>query len=363
VERILIGSEQAPVSEVLVASGSIAQPDPTTIVPSREGRATVAVLTQPGAAATLARRVRRSLLAAGLRAEVRVVPDRDAAKTLAIAEECYLWLNELALTRRDVLVGIGGGALTDLAGFVAATYLRGVDAVYLPTTLLGAVDAAVGGKTGVNIGGKNLVGVFHHPVRVLIDPDVLAGLPPELIVEGTAEAVKCGFIADPALVRLYEDDGIDAPLEEVVTRAVTVKASVVSEDFREQGRREILNYGHTVGHAVEVAGAMSHGHAVAVGMVAAGTAAAEVTGFAEASRQRDLLARLGLPVETSGLSPSRVRSLMALDKKRRGAGLRMVLLERMGRAVVRAVDPATVDRALDSVGVRATGTDKEHGRR
>jgi 3-dehydroquinate synthase len=299
----------------------------------------------------VARSLRRQLDDAGVRSDVRVVPDRDAAKTLLVAEDCYLWLNELALTRDDLIVGVGGGAATDLAGFVAATYLRGVAVVHVPTTLLGAVDAAIGGKTGVNVGGKNLVGAFHHPRAVLIDPDVLDGLPSELLVEGAAEALKCGLIADPALVALYEAEGIDADLEEVVVRAVRVKADVVGEDFEERGKRAILNYGHTVGHAVEIAASMPHGHAVAVGMVAAGAASQEITGFTAADRQRDLIGRLGLPVSAPQVDTRTVRAYMALDKKRRGDELRMTLLEAIGRATVRAVDDATVRVALAAIGI------------
>ncbi len=350
-DRILVGPAGAPACEILIEEGLVDDPDAGLVVPPRDGRTRIAVLTQPGRPAVYARSLGRAVRDTGLTAEVRVVPDRDAAKTLATAEEAYTWLNGLALTRDDLIVGVGGGAVTDLAGFVGATYLRGVDVVYVPTTLLAAVDAAIGGKTGVNIGGKNLVGAFHHPVRVVIDPGVIAGLPDELIVEGTAEALKAGLVGDPELVALYETHGIDAPLDEVVARAVRVKAGVVSADFTEQGTRAVLNYGHTVGHGVEMAAALPHGHAVAIGMVAAGRASEIVTGFTGADRQRDLIGLLGLPTAAPGLAASTVRSFMALDKKRSAEGLRMTLLETVGRATVTAVDDATVRRALEAVGI------------
>lgn len=349
-ERILIGDEAAPASEALIASG--AHSDSEHLVPARDGRTTVAIITQPGPAARVARHARRVIAAGGFKAEVRVVPDRDAAKTLEVAEGCYLWLNELRLTRDDLIIGVGGGGVTDLAGFVAATYLRGIDVVHVPTTLLAAVDAAIGGKTGINVGGKNLVGVFHHPLRIIIDPDLLEGLPNDILLEGTAEALKTGLVGDLELVRLYEQDGIDAPLDEVITRAVRVKARVVSADFRELGQRAILNYGHTVGHGIELAGAMSHGYAVAVGMVAAGVASERVAGFSEAERQRQLISDLGLPTTApTDLDPNAVRAYMALDKKRDASGLRMTLLEQLGSAKVASVDAATVEAALAAVGI------------
>jgi 3-dehydroquinate synthase len=226
-----------------------------------------------------------------------------------------------------------------------------VQAVLVPTTLLAAVDAAIGGKTAVNVDGKNLVGVFKHPERVLVDLDVLGALPEELLREGSAEALKVGMIADREIVELYAHEGIAAPLREIVAKAVAVKAEVVSEDYRETGRRAILNYGHTIGHAVETLARVSHGEAVAVGMVAAAAASEAVTGFPAAGLQNDVLARLGLPVQAPDLPVERVRRVMELDKKRDESGLRMVLLEDIGRPVLRSVDDATVDAALAAVGL------------
>ena len=330
--RIVIGSE------VL---------DAATLLGDLEPRR-AAVVAQPGSQA-VARGVARALRDVGVASDTRVVPDGEAAKTLGIVEDVGLWLNELGLTRHDLVVAVGGGAVTDLGGFVAATYLRGIDAVYVPTTLLGAVDAAIGGKTGVNLAGKNLVGVFRHPRRVVVDVAVVATNPPALIRSGSAEALKTGLVGDPELVALYERDGIDADVGEVVERAVAVKAEIVTEDFTESGRRMVLNYGHTVGHAVEVACGLSHGDAVAVGMVAAGRVSRLVAGFDGEDRQRRLIERLGLPVGVTDLDREEAVRLIGLDKKRGSEGLRMVVLTDVGSPEVIAVDAATVDAALDAI--------------
>ncbi len=220
-----------------------------------------------------------------------------------------------------------------------------------PTTLLAAVDAAIGGKTAVNVDGKNLAGVFRHPEAVLVDVDVLDALPERHKVEGAAEAIKAGFIADMAIVEAYEAHGVGVDLEEIVDRSVAVKVSVVNDDFTEQGRRAILNYGHTVGHAIETSTGRSHGPSVAIGMIAAGAASAHVLGFAGESRQRDVLGKVGLPTAAPDARGEIVRSLMALDKKRDETGLRMVLLADFEAPEVLPADDATVRAALDAIGL------------
>ena len=204
------------------------------------------------------------------------VPDAEAAKTAQVAASLWSLLGQAGFTRTDLLVGVGGGAVTDLAGFVAASWLRGVPVIQVPTTLAGMVDAAVGGKTGINIAeGKNLVGAFHPPAAVLCDTDTLRTLPAAELLPGMAEVVKHGFIADPRTLELIEADPVLAVdptgpvLPELVERSVRVKAHVVTEDLRESSLREILNYGHTFGHAVEqVEGYLwRHGSAVSVGLV------------------------------------------------------------------------------------------------
>jgi 3-dehydroquinate synthase len=340
VERILIGDR----SEILIDRGPVSR----EVLPPRDDRDKVAVLTQPGAG-PIADLVCATIDAAPV--QQMVLPDRDKAKTLAVAESVYEWLAELGVSRHSTVVGVGGGSVTDLAGFVAATYLRGIEVVHVPTTLLGAVDAAIGGKTGVNLGGKNLVGVFYHPTRVVIDLDVLDELPLELKREGMAEVLKAGLIADPVLLAELESAGLGADLNLAVPRAVAVKAAVIREDFRERGIRETLNYGHTIGHAVEIVGGIPHGHAVAIGMVAAGRIAEELLGFREADRQLQAIARLGLPVRSAGVSRERVLEVLARDKKRDAAGARMVLLQAIGRPVVRSVSNEMISLGLSVIGI------------
>jgi 3-dehydroquinate synthase len=311
----------------------------------------VGVITQPGVPLAIAESLAAEAVASGLAAGVLLIPDGERAKTLALVEDLCRRLADMGMDRSGAVVGVGGGAATDLAGFVAAVYLRGVAAHYVPTTLLGAVDASIGGKTGVNLKAKNQVGLFRHPERVVIDVDVLDALEPSLAVEGLAEALKAGLIGDPRLVDLLEGAGPQADLEEVVTRALAVKASIVGSDFMDRGERNHLNYGHTIGHAIEVAGGLSHGRAIAVGMVAAGRISAEVAGFAEERRQTEIIRSLGLPISAPGVPADDIVELMGRDKKRAGGALRFVVLEAIGRPRVTEVDPTTVRAALSVIGI------------
>jgi 3-dehydroquinate synthase len=286
---------------------------------------------------------------AGVETVSYTLPDGEAAKQLSVVEDVYRFLNGHRFSRDDAVVGVGGGALTDVAGFIAATYLRGISAFYLPTTLLAGVDAAIGGKTAVNVDGKNLAGVFAHPEAVFIDMDIIDALPKEQKVIGAAEAVKTGFLADLAIVTAFEAEGIDTDLEEIVNRSVAVKVGVVNDDFTEQGRRAILNYGHTIGHGIESTTGMPHGEAVSVGIVAAGYASQHALGFTGAVRQEDVLTTIGLPVRAPGVKLQAVRSMIALDKKRDSAGLRMVLLEDFGSPVIIRPDDATVQAAFAGI--------------
>lgn len=337
-DRIPIGDH----SEVVIGRGL-----PEPLLPISPSRRRTAILTQP-TVNHIAERVRE--LVDGESA-VRALPDREAAKTLGVAETTYEWLAELGLSRHDTVVGVGGGALTDIAGFVAATYLRGVEVVHVPTTLLGAVDASIGGKTAVNVAGKNLVGAFWHPSRVVIDIDVMDALPRPLILEGSAEAVKCGFIADEVLIQMFATDGIEADLYEVVRRSVAIKASVVTEDEREVGRRAHLNYGHTIGHAIEFATHIPHGHAVAIGMAAAAVASKRVTGYDAINEHLEVLRAVGLPSVSPAVDKHEILTYLARDKKRDHSGTRMTLLEGPQRPVLLPVDAATVDAALEAVGI------------
>jgi len=280
--------------------------------------------------------------AAGVRPLTLQVPDAEAGKSIEVAAGCWEQLGAAGFTRTDGIVGLGGGAATDLAGFVAACWLRGVRWVPVPTSLLGMVDAAVGGKTGINTAaGKNLVGAFHPPVGVLCDLAMLDSLPAADLTAGLAEVVKCGFIADPAILDLIEDDPAAAAdpagpaVRELVERAIRVKAEVVSADLRESGRREILNYGHTLGHAIEkVEGyRWRHGHAISVGMVYAAALARRAGRLdaATAARHRSLLTTLGLPTSYRADAWPELLATMRVDKKARGNRLRFVVLDGLAR--------------------------------
>ncbi|SDS69662.1 3-dehydroquinate synthase [Friedmanniella luteola] len=281
------------------------------------------------------------------------VPDAEAAKTATVAASCWSVLGNAGFTRSDAVVGLGGGSTTDLAGFVAATWLRGVRLVTVPTSLLGMVDAAVGGKTGINTPeGKNLVGAFYEPAGVLCDLDSLTTLPPADLVGGLAEVIKCGFIADPAILTLVETspDACRTPgspeLRELVERSVRVKAEVVSGDLREStsvgGRvgRELLNYGHTLGHAVERREhyRWRHGEAVSVGLVFVAELArrAGLIDDALAARHAAVLSSVGLPVRYEAGAFDELLVTMGLDKKTRGSTLRFVVLNGLASAEILA---------------------------
>lgn len=290
-----------------------------------------------------------SLAALGMRPTMIEVPDGEPAKSAAVAQHCWERLGESGFTRSDAIVAVGGGAITDLGGFVAATWLRGVPVLHVPTTLLGMVDAAVGGKTGINTAaGKNLVGVFHPPAAVICDLDSLSTLPRADLAAGLAEVVKAGFVRDPEILALVAADPQgalawdDPTLRTLIERAIRVKAQIVGQDLRETaggpGGREILNYGHTLGHAIEHVEQYRwrHGDCVAVGMVFAAEVAA-VSGLLESGvvdQHRALLGSLGLPTsypDASGFD--RMRAVMAVDKKARGEVLSFILLTGIGQPV------------------------------
>ena len=279
---------------------------------------------------------------AGFTALTAEIPDAEEGKHIEVASFCWQVLGQNDFTRSDAVVAVGGGAVTDLAGFVAATWLRGVKVIHMPTSLLGMVDAAVGGKTGINTAeGKNLVGAFHPPAGVLADLDTLDTLPKNEMISGMAEVIKCGFIADPAILDLIEKDpaAVSDPrsdaVRELIERAITVKARVVSEDLKETGQREILNYGHTLGHAIELAERYSwrHGAAVSVGMMFAAELARSVGRLsdADADRHRSILESLGLPITYRRDRWQALLDGMRRDKKSRGDLLRFVVLDGVGR--------------------------------
>ena len=256
VTRIRVGGEQ-PYGVVLGANV-------LTELPALIGdQARTVVLIYAEGMERLAEPARQALTAGGYAVHAEPVPAGEQAKDITVATALWSRLAAHRISRSDAIVGLGGGAVTDLAGFVAATWLRGVRVVLVPTTLLAIVDAAIGGKTAINIGaGKNLVGAFHPPAGVLADLEALASLPAHEYVSGMAEVIKAGFIADPVILDLIERDPSGAarpggPHErELVERAIRMKAEVVAADLREAGQRETLNYGHTLGHAIELSRAV-----------------------------------------------------------------------------------------------------------
>lgn len=292
------------------------------------------------------------------------VPDAEDAKSAEVLNYCWSVLGDNGFTRSDALIGVGGGSTTDLAGFVAATWLRGVAIVQVPTTLLGMVDAAVGGKTGINTGaGKNLVGSFHAPVAVVCDLDTLAELPRSEMISGMAEVIKYGFIADPRILELVGEDpqGVldpaGATLQELIERSVQVKAEVVSGDFKEALGpalgREVLNYGHTLGHAIELSERYRwrHGPAISVGMVYAAELAMMVGKLDETvvELHRELLSAVGLPISYDGAFPPLLEA-MKRDKKTRGDTLRFVILAGVAKPeLLIGPDPAVLAAAYAQV--------------
>lgn len=303
------------------------------------------LVVHPVALTATAEALQAELVKSGFEALLAGVPDSEDAKRVEVAAFCWGILGKADFTRTDLVIGLGGGSTTDLAGFVAATWLRGVDLIQIPTTLLGMVDAAIGGKTGINTAeGKNLVGVFHAPVAVLIDIDTLHTLPRHELLASYGEIVKCGFIADEKILEIIEQDINSATdtsspqFRELIERCVSIKARVVSEDFKDHGLREILNYGHTLGHAIEHNERYQwrHGAAVSVGMVfvaelaqLAGKLSPEVV-----DRHRSILKSLGLPISYRASEFDKLIGTMQRDKKSRAGSLRFVVLEDIGKTSI-----------------------------
>jgi 3-dehydroquinate synthase len=341
--RIAVGGERP--YEVVVGTGVLAE------LPSLIGdQARNVVVVHSAALAGAAAPVCQALASAGYAVQPEPVPDGEAAKEITVAAGLWSRLAAASVGRTDAIVGVGGGAVTDLTGFVAATWLRGVRVVLVPTTLLGMTDAAVGGKTAINTAdGKNLVGAFYPPAGVLADISVLATLPPAEYVSGLAEVIKAGFIADPVILDLIEADPAGAarpggPHErELIERAIAMKAGVVSADLREAGLRETLNYGHTLGHAIERVEdfGIRHGEAVSIGMCFA-AALGRLAGRLDAptaQRHRSVLTAVGLPVRYRAGAWPALRSAMAVDKKTRAARLRFVVLDGLARPAIMADPP------------------------
>lgn len=360
ITRIEVGSVPADVStyQAMIGPGLLGE------LPGLLGRDCERVLVvYPRALQATGETVREDLAGHGYNAIAAEIPDGEEAKLLPVAGFCWSILGQSDFTRSDAVVSVGGGTVTDVAGFVAATWLRGVKVIHIPTTLLAMVDAAVGGKTGINTTeGKNLVGAFHPPAGVLIDMDSLHTLPERQMLSGMAEIVKIGFIDDERILQLVEDNPLeriidpDGPiLRELIERAIAVKARVVSADLRESGEREILNYGHTLGHAIEYAERYQwpHGAAVSIGMVYVAELARMASGLPDdvVDRHRSILSKLKLPITYRGDRWPKLLEAMGRDKKTRGSLLRFVVLDgRTGRTTrLAGPDPAIMQAAFAEI--------------
>ncbi|MFM8895312.1 MAG: 3-dehydroquinate synthase [Actinomycetales bacterium] len=342
----------------------------TEEIPGLLGPTAQVAIIHPGTLRDRATGIAAAIADAGHRAILIEVPDAEQAKTVQVLATCWDTLGSNGFTRTDAVIGVGGGAVTDLAGFVAATWMRGISSVLEPTTLLGMVDAAIGGKTGINaVAGKNLIGAFHSPAGVVCDLDLLASLPPTDLAAGMAEVVKVGFTSDPTILEQVRNDPVGcldphgSLLAELVCRAVQVKATVVGLDFREEATgvlgtggvaREVLNYGHTFGHAVEhVEGyRWRHGAAVSVGLAYVAELA-RIGGYlpdADADAHREICSLLGLPTEYAPDRWDSLRAAMAMDKKTRNGVLRFVILRRIGDPVIlEGPEPALMEAAYAAI--------------
>ena len=270
------------------------------------------------------------------------IPDGESGKSATVLNQAWNWLGAAGFTRTDLIIGIGGGAVTDFAGYLAASWLRGIDWVAVPTTVAGMVDAAVGGKTGINSDyGKNLIGAFHSPISVLVDPEWLTTLSDRDFAAGLAEVVKCGFIRDEKILSLIKDLTLvdirnsRETTVELIERSIAVKAAVVSGDFKESFDREILNYGHTFGHAVELLSKYSlrHGECVSIGMAYIAHLASELNLISDdlCALHISTLSGLGLPITFNGAEWPELLAAMKLDKKSRGNTLRFVVITEIGK--------------------------------
>ena len=347
--------------EVFIEAGSSAKA--ASYLPEGAAPGAVFIITDENVAALYLERVRASFAAAGPAVATAVIPAGETEKNLSRVEWLYHRMLEAGLDRKSIIVALGGGVVGDVAGFAAATYMRGIAFVQIPTTIVAQVDSSVGGKTGVDLAeGKNLIGAFHQPAAVVIDPETLSTLPRRETSAGLAEVIKHGVILDADYFKRLEDLGqglleMDAARAgEVVRRSVEIKAEVVSRDEREAGLRAILNFGHTVGHALEALTGYSrflHGEAVAIGMVAACRIGREagLCGDEPAERVSALCALAGLPISGEGFSAARVAEAFARDKKSVRGAPRFVLPEEIGRVKIGCeIAPETVAAGLRSAG-------------
>jgi len=285
------------------------------------------------------------------------IPQGETQKTLGFVQDIYRQMVEFEADRTSFLVGVGGGLVTDVAGFVASTFMRGIKFGFVSTTLLGQVDASIGGKNGVNLDGyKNMIGIINQPEFVLCDLDLLGSLQKEEMVSGFAEVIKYGAIRDAHLFsflesnykQVLEQDKLS--LQKVVAQSAAIKVGIVESDVNENGDRKLLNFGHTLGHAIEKLTGMLHGNAVAIGMVLSGRLSVNM-GFlkaGEADRLENLIKQSGLPVSTE-LTPETIFETLLKDKKRAGNSMHFILLKSLGDAFVQRMDLETLKGAINDL--------------
>ncbi len=360
VARIRVATDRP--YDVVIGTGLLDE-----LIESVRDASKVAIIHPPTLAAT-AEATRDELVAAGVDAHRIEIPDAEDGKALSVASFCWEVLGRIGMDRQGAVLALGGGAVTDLGGFVAGTWMRGIKLVNVPTTLLGMVDAAVGGKCGINTeAGKNLVGVIHEPSAVLVDLATLATLPRNELISGMAEVIKGGFIGDPVILDLIEADPAAAldpagdVLPELVRRKIQVKADVVASDLMESSLREVLNYGHTLAHAIERRERYRwrHGAAVSVGMVFAAELArlAGRLDDATADRHRSILTAVGLPVGYAADALPELVETMLGDKKTKSGVLRFVVLDGLAKpARLEGPDPSLLAAAYSAVAVEPSGS-------
>lgn len=279
-------------------------------------------------------------------AHIATVPTGEDSKSIAVYESLLKQMLSLGFSRGDCVVAVGGGVVGDLSGFVAASFMRGIDFYNIPTTVLSQIDSSIGGKVAVNLGGiKNIVGAFYQPKKVLIDPEVLSTLPKRQISNGLAEAVKMSLTSDAELFGIFENEDIDSHIDEIIVRSLNIKKNVVEQDEKESGLRKILNFGHSIGHGIESEEGMSelyHGECVALGMIP--MCSSEV-----ACRLVPVLVKLNLPTKLK-LDPKKVISAMTHDKKMKNGKLSAVFVEKVGSYVLRDIMPDELTQAVISLG-------------
>lgn len=340
--------------QVLIQQGSL---DRLGEIAAKAGRGRRAVIvTDENVGRLYLERATSALSGSGFTVTDAVIPAGESSKSPEMLLQLYEKFNQAGLSRTDPVIALGGGVVGDLAGFAAATYLRGVPLIQVPTTLLAQVDSSIGGKTGIDLPfGKNLAGAFYQPVAVIMDPGVLHTLSRSRMAEGMAEVIKYGLIGDLALLEQIEKKSYD--LEWILERCVRIKTSVVSRDERDSGERMLLNFGHTIGHAIEKAtgfATFTHGEAVAVGMVAASLIGEKLgqTASGTTDRIRKLLASYQLPVKAEMPVESLLQAIRS-DKKRLAGRIYFVLLREAGEAFLQPMDPDKLEQVLGEVWVNA----------